>query len=297
MGTMIPRIIEERISALTHNYRIACDRSAMSAEVERELERLGKGASVPGFRKGHAPPAVIRTHYGTKVQASVEDALALDVARKVIAEKGLQPIGRPVIEVDKQAVASNTELTFTLLLEVAPVVVLKPLEFQLQRLRAETPDADSIAKSDLQLRRQLFDKLTEQYDFAVPGDMVQHELDRIKQGYEAEVGEPVDAELAVHLLEIAERRIRLAILFAEIGRIHDVHLMPAEVDALLQQRADADDTNREDVLKYYLDHPMALAELQSPLFENRVVEFLFSQSQIEDVVVTVAELDEAINII
>ena len=71
MPQMNPRILEEQISGLTHTYRIACERSAISAEVDRELKKIGRNASLRGFRKGRAPLSVLRAHYGAKVQTSI----------------------------------------------------------------------------------------------------------------------------------------------------------------------------------------------------------------------------------
>ncbi|MDZ7767695.1 MAG: hypothetical protein U5K38_00755 [Woeseiaceae bacterium] len=101
----------------------------------------------------------------------------------------------------------------------------------------------------------------------------------------------MDTELEPKLRGIAERRIRLALLLTEIGRVHDIHVPRVEVEALVERVAERDPAHRGQRLSdYYLDHPTALAELQSPLFEERVVRFLLAQCEIEEIDVSADEL-------
>lgn len=284
------RILDEQIDGLTHVYRVAIDSAPVNEAVDRQLTEVGKTARIPGFRVGRAPLHILRNHYGTRIRDQVIDHMAIEVARGLIAEKALEPIRRPTINIDEPGSQSEDTVEFTLLLEVAPSFELGPLEnFQLRRLvpSADQDSLDEQARSHL--RRQLFDVLMARYDFPVPKDMVEHEHERIKHGFEAEVGEPVDPEMDRELVNIAERRIRLAILLTEIGRVHNIIIPPEEVEALVERQAQRDPAHQAELIDYYLDHPTALAELQSPLFEDRVVEFLLDRSEIEEINVTPEE--------
>lgn len=287
------RVLDEQTDGLTHRFRLALDEGRMTRAVDARLQTLGRDARIPGFRPGRAPLSILRNHFGRRVRQTVADRMAIDVARQLIIERNLQPARRPAIAMHDGANAG--ELTFTLLLEVAPSVELGDLhDMELRRLRPPVADPQLEAQADSLLRRRLFDALTERYTFPVPGDMVDNEYARIAQGFEAQVGETVDSDLAEKLRAIAERRIRLAILFTEIGAAHGIEVPRSEVEALVQHEAERDPEHQAAIIDYYLDHPTALAELQSPVFEDRVVAFLLERSRIEDVAVTRDELLAAV---
>lgn len=287
------RVLDEQTDGLTHRFRLALDEGRMTRAVDAQLQTLGRDARIPGFRPGRAPLSILRNHFGRRVRQTVADRMAIDVARQLIIERNLQPARRPAIAMDDGADAGA--LTFTLLLEVAPSVELGNLnDIELRRLRPPVADPQLEAQADSLLRRRLFDALTERYTFPVPGDMVDNEYARIAQGFEAQVGETIDADLAEKLRAIAERRIRLAILFTEIGAAHGIDVPRSEVEALVRHEAERDPEHQAAIIDYYLDHPTALAELQSPVFEDRVVAFLLERSRIEDVAVTRDELLAAV---
>ncbi|MEQ8515556.1 MAG: hypothetical protein RIC38_08130 [Chromatocurvus sp.] len=144
------------------------------------------------------------------------------------------------------------------------------------------------------VRRQLFDALTEEYVFPVPADMVDSEHARVIAGYRDAVGEEPDPETGYELGAIAERRIRLALLFAEIARCHEIEVPRSEVEQLVERVADMDPEHRDEIIDYYLDHPTAMAELQSPLLEDRVVGFILERCSITDETVDAQRLRTAV---
>lgn len=290
------KILDEKIDGLTHMYRVALDSQPVTEAVDIRLKAIGKTARIPGFRVGRAPLHILRNHYGARVRDQVVDHMAIDVARKLIDGKDLKPIRRPTINIDEDPAQSSDTVEFTLLLEVAPTIELGPLEgFKLRRLVPPDGRESLDEQARAHLRRQLFDALMARYDFPVPRDMVASEHERIKRGFETEVGEAVDPDLDMELAQIAERRIRLAILFTEIGRVHNINIPNEEVEALVERQAERDPEHQAELIDYYLDHPTALAELQSPLFEDRVVDFLLVRSDIEEVAVTEDELYAALD--
>ncbi len=278
------RILDQRVDGLAHSYRVALDARSVSQAVSSELKQLGRRVRLPGFRPGRAPPSLVRSHHGERVRAAVVDRMAISFARKLIAEKNLDPVSRPRIEIETIGRDSSGDVAFSLILEVAPEIRLGTLEgIRLRRVRVPDGDAGLTERANADVRRQLFDELMERYQFPVPRAMVNDEYDRIVRNFEAEVGESVDAELDVRLHEIAERRIRLAVLLTEIGRVYGIRTSRAEIEALIEREAERHPEHQAQIIDYYLDHPTALAELQAPLFEDRVVAFLLERSDIEDV--------------
>jgi FKBP-type peptidyl-prolyl cis-trans isomerase (trigger factor) len=285
------RIIDENIDGLTHTYRATLDGAHIANVVDGKLRELGRTTPVPGFRPGRSPLSILRKIHGNKVRNAVVDRMAIELARRLIVEKKLEPVRRPIIRIDEECLNSTGPVEFFLVLEVAPQFELGPVEgFRLQRPRQAENDPTLALQAQAHVRRQLFDALMERYDFPIPGDMVEAEYKQIAFGYETEVGETVGPRTECELRKIAARRIRLAILLAEIGRVHKINIQRAEVEALIEQQADLDPAHRAEITDYYLDHPTALAELQSPLFEQRVVDFLLERCEIEEVELSAEEL-------
>lgn len=279
------RVLDEHIDGLTHTYRVSLDARSIAESVDIKLKELGRKAPIPGFRPGHAPPSLVQKRYGRRVREAVVDRMAIRVARSLIESNQLEPVGRPRIRMEEEAATSSGEAIFSLCVEVPPRVVLDSLEgFRLRRTRAADGDTMLAEEAHADLRRQLFDQLMERYDFPVPNEMVRNEYERIVHGFKARVGEAVDAELEAELRAIAERRIRLAILLTEIGQAHDIGIPRTEVEALVEREAERDPEHQNDIIDYYVDNPTALAELQSPLFEDRVVSFLLERCEIYDAV-------------
>jgi FKBP-type peptidyl-prolyl cis-trans isomerase (trigger factor) len=285
------RILAESVDGLSHTFRISIDSDPVNAAVNTRLRDLRRTARMPGFRTGRAPLAMLRNLHGERVRASVIDVMAIEIARRLIAERGLEPSRRPTIRIDEDGTAESDSVTFTLLLEVMPRVVLGILGgFSLRLFQAPEDDPDLAEFARENLRRQLFDELMARHAFPVPGDMAENEYRRIARGFEKEVGEKVDDAVEGELRLIAERRVRLAILLTEIGCVHEISVSRSEVETLVAAQAERDPDHQSEVIDYYLDHPTALAELQSPLFEDRVVEFLLSRSKIDVVRVGAEEL-------
>jgi len=289
------RILDRHVDGLRHTIRVSIPAEQVAAAVDARLLEMGRSVLVPGFRPGRAPLAMLRGRHGNRVRGLVVDRMAIDIARRLITDQCLEPIGRPTIRIDEEHSRAAARVEFTLLLEVFPQIEIMPFSgIRLQYLRPPPGDPALADAAATCLRRQLFDALMARHTFAVPEDMVENEYRRIVAGFEAEVGDTIDTELEQKLRGLAERRIRLALLLTEIGRDHDIHVPRAEVEALVEREAGRDPAHETEIIDYYLDHPTALAELQSPLFEERVVHFVLTQCEIEEIDVSADELWDAL---
>ncbi|MHA7814894.1 MAG: trigger factor [Pseudohaliea sp.] len=278
------RIVGEEVDGLHHRFHVELDPEAVRAAVDEQLRRAAPRLEVPGFRRGRAPLTVLRNHHGTRARDSIVDRLAIAITRSLIAERGLSPRARPSIHIDAKAPES-----FLLSLEVAPAIEPGNLaDIHVQRLEVTGADDELQAMAREHERRQLFDALTEHYRFPVPGDMIDNERERISAGYLEAVGEAPDPSTERELAAIAERRVRLALLFAELARRHAISVARSDVEQLVEGLADRDPAHQEEIIDYYLDHPTAMAELQSPLLEQRVTDFILAHCT-----VTVEKVSEA----
>jgi trigger factor len=154
-----------------------------------------------------------------------------------------------------------------------------------------------------QMKRQLLDKLASQHDFDVPPAMVEAEFEQIWQQLQSEAAKEADPAAAMKEIEaekddykrIAERRVRLGLLLSEIGQANGVEITNQEMQMLLQQAAQQyRPEDRERFIEYVRNEPMAQAQLRAPLYEDKVVDFLFDKAEITTREVTREELEAAI---
>ena len=154
-----------------------------------------------------------------------------------------------------------------------------------------------------QMKRQLLDTLAAGHDFPVPEKMVDAEFEQIWAQLSQEAAREEDPEAAMKEIEaerddyrrIAERRVRLGLLLSEIGQANNVQITNQEMSMLMQQAAQqyrAED--RERFMQFIQNDPMAAAQLRAPLYEDKVVDFLFDKAEITDREVTREELEAAI---
>jgi trigger factor len=153
------------------------------------------------------------------------------------------------------------------------------------------------------MKRRLLDQLANAHDFEVPPTMVEAEFDQIWQQLEQEAAREADPAAALKEMEddkedyrkIAVRRVRLGLLLSEIGQRNGIEITSAEMSRLINQAAQQyDPKDRERFVQYVQQEPMAAAQLRAPLYEDKVVDFLFAKAEITDRAVTRDELEAAI---
>jgi trigger factor len=150
------------------------------------------------------------------------------------------------------------------------------------------------------MKRQLLDQLAGRHDFVVPESMVDAEFENIMGQLRHEASHDEDPQASLAEIEkdagdyrgIAERRVRLGLLLSEIGAANGVEISEQEMRALIgQAAAQYQGKDRESFLRYVQQEPMAAAQLRAPLYEDKVVDFLFSKAGISDRTATRAELE------
>ena len=179
---------------------------------------------------------------------------------------------------------------------------LESLE-QLRGLLRGQLEQETAGLTRTQMKRQLLDVLAAGHDFAVPPSMVEAEFDQIWQQLAHEASHEEDPAAALAEIEaekgdyraIAERRVRLGLLLSEIGQANGVEVTQQEMSMLLTQAAQQySPDERQRFIDYVRNEPMAAAQLRAPLYEDKVVDFLFDKAEVTSREVTREELQAAI---
>src|SRR5690606_25696846 len=174
---------------------------------------------------------------------------------------------------------------------------------KLKELMKAQLEQETAGLTRTQMKRQLLDKLAADHDFDVPQTMVDAEFDQIWRQLQAEIAREDDPEAGLKEIEaekddyrrIAERRVRLGLLLSEIGQKNGVEVTAQEMGMLIQQAAQQyRPEDRERFVEYVRQDAMAQAQLREPLYEDKVVDFLFDKAEITEREVTREELEAAI---
>ncbi len=160
-------------------------------------------------------------------------------------------------------------------------------------------EGDYASLSRMRLKRQLLDKLAESHGFAVPEGMVEAEFGLIwreveeqkKQGQmdEADKAKSED-ELKAEYRKIAERRVRLGLLLAEVGRRNKIEVGREELGQAIVREAQRYPGQERKVIDYYQQNQEALAQLRAPLYEDKVVDYVLALAKVNEKAVTPKEL-------
>ena len=150
----------------------------------------------------------------------------------------------------------------------------------------------------LRLKKALLDQLTKMADFPVPPSIVDQEFDQIWQRLEAarkagtqdeEDKTKDDETLRREYRAIAERRVRLGLLLAEIGRVNNITVSDQELDRALYQRAMQYQGQEMQMLELFRKYPQLSDTVRGPLLEDKVIDFVLELARVTDIVLTPEE--------
>ena len=160
---------------------------------------------------------------------------------------------------------------------------------------------DSMARQAV--KRQILDALDDGHKFDVPQMLVDAEFDTIWQRVQHEVeghgrsfeDEGTTEEAArEQYRKIAERRVRLGLVVAEIGNVNKIEVTEEEHQQALIAEVRRFQGQEQQVYDYYRKNPQALAALRAPVFENKVVDYIAEQATQTEKPMTRAELAKVI---
>lgn len=148
-------------------------------------------------------------------------------------------------------------------------------------------------------KRALLDQLDAAHSFDLPPKMVEAEFNGIWQQVEAdkaagqlpeEDAKKSDDELKAEYRKIAERRVRLGLVLAEIGRANNVQVNDNELNAAIMQEARNYPGQERQVLDFYRQNPNAAAQMRAPIYEEKVVDLIFDKAEVTDAPISKDEL-------
>ena len=160
-------------------------------------------------------------------------------------------------------------------------------------------ERDYTLASRTKWKRALLDALDKRYSFELPQGLVEQEFQSIWRQVQAEqaqtgksfADENTSEEAAqVEYRGIAERRVRLGLVLAEIGETAGVKVTEEELNKALMERVRQYPGEEKKVWDFFRSNPQAMAQIQAPLFEDKVVDHVAAQAKVTERKVTKEEL-------
>ncbi len=151
----------------------------------------------------------------------------------------------------------------------------------------------------MKLKRALLDALAARAEFAAPETLVEAEFAEIWRQVEQEKAagraDPDDAAkddetLKTEYRAIADRRVRLGLLVAEIGRANNITVTDQELQRAMFNEAMRYRDQAMQVVEFFKKNPQQLERFRGPIFEDKVVDYLLNSVTLNDVTVTPEEL-------
>jgi trigger factor len=155
------------------------------------------------------------------------------------------------------------------------------------------------AASRQRVKRQLLDKLDEMHKFALPPTLAEDEFKNVWSAVEGDLNAQgrtfadegtTEEKAREEYRAIADRRVRLGLVLAEIGEKNNITVTEEEISRAIVDRARQVPGHEQQVWDYYRKNPQAVATLRAPIFEDKVVEFLIELAKVTEKQVSREEL-------
>jgi trigger factor len=148
------------------------------------------------------------------------------------------------------------------------------------------------------IKRQLLDKLADSHKFPVPEGLVEGEFNAIWQRIEeakknGQKLEDDEDKMRKEYREIAERRVRLGLLLADVGRSNSIEVSPEELNQAVVREAMRYPGQERQVMEFYGKNTELKEQLRAPIFEEKTVDFILELAKVTEKPVSPEELMKA----
>jgi len=244
---------------------------------------IGSNTFIPGFEEqligmGAGETRTVKVTFPTHYQA---EALAGKDAEFTVTAKAIEVPG---------SVKTDDEFAKSLGLDS-----LAKLRDAVRERIAE----DHNGMSRQKIKRALLDELDKLHKFEPPPTLVEDEFDRVWKSVLQELEnekktfadeDTTEEKAKAEYRAIAERRVRLGLVLAEIGEKNNITVTEEELNRGIMEQVRQFPGQEQRVYDYFRQNPQAIAGVRAPIFEEKVVNFLLELAQVTDQKVTREEL-------
>jgi trigger factor len=245
---------------------------------------LGSGSFIPGFEE-----QLVGQKAGDEVEVKVDfpaEYQAENLAGKsAVFECTVKAVKEP------KAAEINDELAKQFGAED-----LKALTAQVEeRLEAEFTGASRAV-----MKRKLLDELDKLVKFELPPSLVEAEAGQIahqlwhEENPDVQGHDHPEIEATDEHKSLAERRVRLGLLLAELGQKNKIEVTDAEMTQAIMNQARQYRGQERQFFEFVQQNPQMQQQMRAPIFEDKVVDFVFELAEVKDKTVKKADLEKAV---
>ena len=236
---------------------------------------LGSGQFIPGFEEqlvGAKPGDDVEVKVTFPAEYQAENLKGKDAVFEVKVKEVKGPVDAPADDA------------------FAEKLGVENLE-KLRELLKSNLEQQYAGASRFKLKRALLDQLDTKHDFPLPPKMVEAEFasiwqqvqqDKEQGGLPPEDADKTEDQLQAEYRKIAERRVRLGLVLAEIGRANNVQVTDQEVNEAMLTEARRYGAQAQQVYDLFRQNPNAQAQLRAPIFEDKVVDLIVEKAKVKD---------------
>ncbi len=150
------------------------------------------------------------------------------------------------------------------------------------------------------MKRKLLDELDKKVKFDLPPSLVEAEAGQIahqlwhEDNPDVEGHDHPEVEATDEHKELAERRVRLGLLLADIGQKKEIQVTDAEMSQAIMAQARQYPGQERQFFDFVQQNQQMQQQIQAPLFEDKVVDFIFELAEVKEKSVTKAALQKAV---
>ena len=165
---------------------------------------------------------------------------------------------------------------------------------------AERLEAEYTGASRAVMKRGLLDELDKMVSFDLPPSLVEAEAGQIahqlwhEDNPEVEGPDHPEIETTDEHKKLAERRVRLGLLLAELGQKAEVQVTDAEMTQAIMNQARQYPGQERQFFEFVQQNQQMQQQMRAPLFEDKVVDHVFEQATLNEKEVSKEDLQKAV---
>ncbi|TDT78080.1 trigger factor [Litoreibacter halocynthiae] len=165
---------------------------------------------------------------------------------------------------------------------------------------AERLEAEFGGASRAVLKRKLLDELDKLVKFELPPTLVEAEAGQIahqlwhEENPDVQGHDHPEIETTDEHKGLAERRVRLGLLLAEMGRKNEIEVTDAEMTQAIMNQARQYPGQERQFFEFIQQNQQMQQQMRAPIFEDKVVDYVFELADVKEKEVKKADLEKAV---
>ena len=158
-------------------------------------------------------------------------------------------------------------------------------------------ELDNVSK--MVIKKDLIGELDKIHKINLPQGLVNYEFDNIWKQFNDDKSKGIidesdknkkEEELKKEYRAIAERRVKVGLILAKIGEDNKISVSEDDLKKAIEEEILRQPDAKDQIIKFYSENSQALASLKAPIFEQKVVNYIFENIKFEEKEISRKEL-------